>query len=787
LTGRPTRREHFAAAVVLALVLCAWFFPLLGGDQLGQSHILYSYLPWSPDRPAGLNEPIGDGEGDAALEYDPLLRVARDQIRDGDLPLWNPYSYAGMTLAGNFQTAIAFPLTWIAFVLPVGAAWGLMAALKLLIAGLGAYALVRRFGLSWGAGLAAGIVYMLSAPLVVWLQWPLATVFAVFPWVLLAADRLARSPDRRGVGLLALAVGALLLAGHPESAFLSLSAAAVYALALAGLEAGAREIPRTGVRFVAASVLGAGIGGVALLPFLDAWAYSITREAHDVLSSASIPLWSGIVWLMPNVFGAGKPDYAGPPFSYLTVAAYFGVVAILLAGVAVWREGGSPRARAMVLMAAVAAMAAFGVPPVSWVLENVPPWSGGNNQRVFFVVALGAAAGAATGFESLVTRPLPLLSVALWAGLLGLATTALTAVLALTDHLPASGGVERKAALLFIGSLVAGALLLAALGRVSRRVAVALAVAVVALEMSYLHDWNVMLPSDQAHPPTPAAVRALQNEPGVFRMTSFRSSPQEPLVRPPNTSALYGLEDAQGYDYPQPRRWADLSWFVLGWRGITRELNFLTPGPPRGPALTALRMANVRYYLAPPGTRRPGRAFRRVYDGNDGRVFLDAAALPRAYLVPRTHRATEDRALRILERGGLSPRRAALVPPDAPAAPVGSGFAEARVEVLSPDRVRVHVPPGGAGWLVLANSYSPSWSAEVDGRAVDIQPTNLALMGVPVTAGSRVAEFHARATWVWAGLALTLVSLVISVVLARPSRRTPSSAPIPGSPASRSA
>jgi hypothetical protein len=787
LSGRATRREHLAAAVVLGLVLCAWFFPLLGGDQLGQSHILYSYLPWSPDRPAGLTEPIGDGEGDAALEYDPLLRVARDQIRDGELPLWNPYSYGGMTLAGNFQTAIAFPLTWIAFVLPVSGAWGLMAALKLLIAGLGAYALARRFGLSWGAGLVGGIVYMLSAPLVVWLQWPLATVFAVFPWVLLAADRLARTPDRRAVGLLGLAVGALLLAGHPESAFLSLSAAAVYALALAALERGPWEILRAGVRFVAGSLLGAGIGAVALLPFLEAWSYSITREAHDVLSSASLPLWGAIVWLMPNVFGAGRPEYAGPPFSYLTVAAYFGVAAILLAGVAVWREGGSPRARAMVLMAAVAAMAAFGVPPVSWVLENVPPWSGGNNQRVFFVVALAAAAGAATGFDSLVARPLAIRSVALWAGLLGAATAALVGVLALTDHLPASGAVERKAVLLFIGTLVVGALLLAALGRVSHGAGVALAVAVVALEMAYLQDWNVMLPPDQAHPPTPPAVKALQDEPGVFRMTSFRGSPDEPLVLPPNTSSLYGLEDAQGYDYPQPRRWADLSWFVLGWRGITRELNFLTPGPPEGPALTALRMANVRYYVAPPGTRRPGRAFRRIYDGRDGRVFRDADALPRAYLVPRTRKVTEGRALRILERGGLSPRRAALVPPDAPGSPVGSGFAPARVEVVSPDRVRVHVPSGGAGWLVLANSYSPSWSAEADGRPVDIQPTNLALMGVPVTAGTRVVEFHARATWVWAGLVVTGVSLVIALLLARPSRRRPSSAPIPGSPASRSA
>ena len=520
------------------------------------------------------------------------------------------------------------------------------------------------------------------------------------------------------------------------------------------------------------------MAGASLLPFLDAWSYSITREVHGELADAALPLWGAIVWFLPNVFGAGKPDYVGAPFSYLSVAAYFGVAALLLAGVAAWRMRRSARAGALAAMTLVAAMTAFGVPPVSWFLQTVPPWSSGNNQRVFFVVALAAALGAAAGVSSLLAAPAGLRRAVLWAGALAAGVAAFAGLLALTGHLPASGDVERKAALLFCGTLAAGFVLLVALGRVGPRVGVALALAVAVLQMAYLQDWNVILPGDQARPSTTPAIARLQAEPGRFRITSFRGSIRDPLVLPPNTSALHALEDAQGYDYPQPRRWADLSWYVLGWRGINRELNFLTPGPPRGPALTALRMLNVRYQLAPPGTPAPDPAFEEIYAGPDGVVFRDRRALPRAYLVGAVRQASEEQALATLRRGGLDPRREALVPPGELLPRGGSGFVAAAVEPLHEGSTRVRLPAATrGGWLVLAESYSPSWSAEVDGEEVEIRPTNHALMGVPVPAGARVVEFRAGSGSLAAGIALSAVSLVSACALLYRRKRKPTSAP----------
>ena len=87
---------------------------------------------------------------------------------------------------------------------------------KLLVAGLGALVLARELGLRRGPALVAAVVFMLSAPLLAWLQWPLTTVYSLLPWLLAATERLRALPSRRRVGRAGgLVVALSLFAGHP--------------------------------------------------------------------------------------------------------------------------------------------------------------------------------------------------------------------------------------------------------------------------------------------------------------------------------------------------------------------------------------------------------------------------------------------------------------------------------------------------------------------------------------------------------------------------------------------
>jgi hypothetical protein len=260
-------------------------------------------------------------------------------------------------------------------------------------------------------------------------------------------------------------------------------------------------------------------------------------------------------------------------------------------------------------------------------------------------------------------------------------------------------------------------------------------------------------------------VSFLQQRPGAFRISPSKPSLRAPTVFPPNTPALDELEAPQGYDYPQSARWSHFSTRVLGEVGKpSAEFPALVYARPRGPARTGLQLMNVRYYVAPPGAPPPGPRLRRVYDRADARVYEDRAALPRAYLVPATRPMSDPAALRLLARGGLDPRREAIVPRGAPA-PTGSGFGALDARRVDATHWRVSLPPGAGGWLVLANAYSPDWRAKVDGEKKDLYPTDYAATGLPVPRGARTVDIELDRTPIYAAAAISALGLLATAFL----------------------
>jgi hypothetical protein len=758
-------RHHVAAAGLLVGLLLVWFHPLLGGDQLSQAHALYVNVPWASEAPAGIADAARSGEGDSALQYEPISTVARNSVRNGHLPLLDPSIYAGAPLLGDMQSALAFPLQWLILPLGVSKAWGWIALLRLLIAGLGAYALARRLGGAWGGAMLAGLAYMLCAPNIAWAQWPLGTEFALFPWLLLATDRVRVRPGAGSIAALGAVVGLSVLGGHPETALWSSVFAALYLLVRMLGER--RPLARPVAAFAAAHALGLLAGGVALLTFLQAYADSITRSVHDLFARAHLPLSAGITYLLPEAFGDGKPFYDGPYLSYQLAAGYVGILVLLLAGVLVVRRAREPLVWALVAVAALAFAVVFAIPPVSWIVRAVPPFSHGNNLRLLYAIALVLAVAAGLGVDGLLRRPLPLRRLALGAGAALGAAVIYVLVVGATGDLTASSSTEARGLVSLAVSFVLSVAVVWAAGRTRSGRVVAAMLLLVVLELAYLQDWNVFLPPDQATPPQPPSIDFLRSRPHPFRLSGLWTALGPPESLPASTAGSYGLESIQGYDFPLSERWSNLSFFVFGERGLARELPTKTAPVPGGPALRALRMVNVRYYLAAPGSRPPSRALRRVYGGRDATVFADPDALPRAYVVARAVAASDAAALEALRRGALDPRRVAFVPPGTPTPPArGDRYAAARARQLDPQRWRVTLPPGHGGWLVFAASWSPLWEAAVDGRAVDTHPTDYALVGLPVPAGARTVELHyaaAAATW---GLASSIAGWLTIAILA---------------------
>ena len=203
-----------ACLAFLALTLLFVSPALVPGKVLSNSDMLWFQAPWAASKPASLQRPANPELGDAPQQMQPFLREVKRSLPD--IPLWNPWITAGRPLHADAQSAIFSPFNWIAYVMDEWRALALIAALKLWVAAFGAFLLARALSMRWpGAGV-AGIVYGFSLWMVTWLSYPHASVWALVPWALLAAEGVLRRPDPRRTALLALVIGLQFLCGHPE-------------------------------------------------------------------------------------------------------------------------------------------------------------------------------------------------------------------------------------------------------------------------------------------------------------------------------------------------------------------------------------------------------------------------------------------------------------------------------------------------------------------------------------------------------------------------------------------
>jgi len=146
-------------------------------------------------------------------------RAAKDWL-EGIVPWWNPYSGVGLPLAGEYQPAAFFPLTLL-LLLPNGMT--LEHFLLQVFAGWGTYFLLRQLGISRTASLTGGLLFAFNGTLA-WFDHASALPVPALPWMLLGIERAYNKSLlslEGGWRILAISLGMNLLAGFPETAYLS--------------------------------------------------------------------------------------------------------------------------------------------------------------------------------------------------------------------------------------------------------------------------------------------------------------------------------------------------------------------------------------------------------------------------------------------------------------------------------------------------------------------------------------------------------------------------------------
>jgi hypothetical protein len=183
-------------------------------------------------------------------------RAALDWMH-GIVPWWNPYSGVGLPLAAEYQPAAFFPLTFL-LLLPNGMVWEHL--MLQVLAGWGTYGLLRQLGLKPIAAFTGGILFAFNGTLA-WFDHASALPVPFLPWMLWGVERAFAKANlglKGGWRVFAMALAMNLLAGFPETAYLSGLLALVWVVLR-----WAQSVHGYRIKFVWRIILG-GVVGIAL-------------------------------------------------------------------------------------------------------------------------------------------------------------------------------------------------------------------------------------------------------------------------------------------------------------------------------------------------------------------------------------------------------------------------------------------------------------------------------------------------------------------------------------------
>ena len=793
LRARPVLAAAALYAVLAALLFSPAFVP---GRTLSASDYLWTAAPWRALKPDGVRGYGSNFElADQSVAFLPFLEYTRERLPD--IPLWNPHVMGGRPFLANAQSAIFSPFSVPAYVLPFWRSLAVTAFLKVFISALGLFLLARALSMRWPGAFLAGLVFGFGPFLVVWLAWPLSSVWAWLPWLLLLTERLVRRPDALAISGLAAITALQFLGGHPESSFHSLFATlAFYSLRSVQLrrsgEAARVSLPRSLAAFAGALLLGAALAAVAIVPFVELLAHSSDVAERGATGANRVELRFSITILLHEYFG--RPTAQPLDGFSLQRSFYVGALTLSLAAAALLLR---PRAERIAVAAfgLFSLAMVFGLEPLFSLVRELPGFGVVHNTRFTILYLLCMALLAGWGLDELSATDRPagrsrwLLA---FGGALVLVPIVFIVVrgrtewgLLLDEGLDAAWGFATPEFSLRTRSiLVAGALLvwlpfaLGALALLALRIRgglgaggfAVLAVLLIAADLFRAGmGHNPAIPIDHARQPiTPALERLQASAPARFAGT-IPSEAIFPLV--PDVAMRYGIYDARGYDYPIEKRFDSL------WQ---RTVSPVTPfavhtieTPITGSSLRTLSLLGVGQLLQQTEDKpldRPG--LRLSYRGEDARIYENERALPRAWLVGEQRLvASEEEALEAVSERGFDPRREAIVERELPGL-TGSG--QARIAEYEPERVVVETEADAPSLLVLSDVHYPGWKASVDGRDVDVERVDYLLRGIPVPEGASTVELRYeplsfRIGWIVSLLALA--GIAVALVLHRLRRR----------------
>ena len=707
------------------------------------------------------------GGGDLASFLYPVYHFAARSLKQGIIPLWNPYLYGGAPFVSDIQSGIFYPVNLLIFLLVPELTYPVMefmAVLHFFLAGAFMYLCLRylepRAQMHRLAALGGAIAFMFSDLFITHLgNLNMIAVAAWLPLIFLFYHRAMLERRLSRAAWAGLFFGIATLAGHIQITLFIALALTLYTACQIAITPPLLSALRSPLSTLILTLAVAfGVAALVLLPGYEMAGHTL-RAALDYHQASQYSLAPGqlIGLLVPNFFGR-DPRHHWSPWERVE-AGYIGVLPLVLALLTVLLRR-EKLVRFLLGLAVLSLLLALGGYSIlhGWLYRWVPGFVGLRAPaRFVYLMDFGLAILAALGLDVLL-RPLKpgqratyrrLLKTAPW---VVIGTVLLAAPLGYFAILDAQSkdaivfwrvSMAIDSTVLFLLFLAASAAILWMRGCrwVRRNTLGLLAVGLIVVDLASTGAYVDLGHQDPAlgfqHP---AAIEFLRADPDCYRIDT-RTDVWE--MWQPDLSLLYGIQDVWGVVNPLTLADYNRYWEHMGSRS-SPLYDFL----------------NAKYVIGSKGVALDWEKFVPVFDGDPQvNIYLNTKALPRAFLVHRIRIAADhEEAFNLIHQHDFDPATEVIL--EGASGEVLPANEAERVSIVSyqPNEILLDVTVTAPGYLVLSEVYYPGWQVCVDGHEEAIQRANYAFRAVHLTPGShRVRFLFAPLTWK-VGLGISLAT-----------------------------
>lgn len=715
--------------------------------------------------------------GDMATFTVPQFQYISEHLRALRVPAWNPYMGYGQPNIGDSSVPFFYPLNVLHFLFSPLTTLHLFLFLHLYLLFLGSYVFLRDWQCSPQAGFLGSLSLMLGGVAVSHFMVPMYCFgMAWLPWNALLFLRLLKAPSARRLGLCGLSFAMIVLSGAVEFCPLSAVMALVLAVALSP-----RPLWQVLLAMFAVTLLTASLTALAVLPSLINM--PTTMRAEPLPRSWSLR-WSmsaleGLGLFVPRAFAQERlnPEWIqGPSYDVFGEPAMRPWFISLHCGfwplcLALWVlftrffEDSKVRALALIIVL-FTPLALGGSTPIYPSLQAfVPGLAKARYPAKFYVpVALALSWLAALGWDALQAEgspktlwgPVPALILALV-----LTLTVALGVLGLLSSgfvgLPEALTSLRNIRVSLAQATLTGGLLLALLWRwpedsqpwalltltaidLLLLAAACLVFAPRAMVEQEPRFVSVLRDQQRRQPTMLVSVKNLESASvQVLGNDKMSSQAMQQLLQHQmlalNAGLPYKVRNIQAFSAFRSRRFHKL-WLVMQ----RRDLSSLERG----------QIQSANFFTMTP-EQDPGSVSQLTMIDQYGPFWLARSQRPRAWLewLPSAERVpdTERAITRLIERGAA--HKPVFIESEEPLQfPNQSVLSPVKIECrqYTSDEFELRIECQRAGYLLMRESFHPSWRATLDGQEVPIYAADVLFRAIPIGAGAHVlkAQYQAR-------------------------------------------